>query len=271
MTRSYRARLELVRGSLGERDLGILCDLATVRLLSVSQVERLRFAEGSALTRARRCRSSLQRLHDLGVVARLERRVGGIYGGSHGHIYGLSALGQRLIGEHGPAGGDRARRHWEPSLPFVAHLLGVSELYVRLHAAERDGRIAELRFAAEPACWRHWTSVSGEDLIVKPDAFASFAHAEFDYAYFIEVDRGTQSTTVIRRKGEVYVDYFTSGVEQQRLGFFPKVLFLTEHHQRSERLVQALGRLDPEHWQLFQVTTEGDDLIELLRAPPEAA
>lgn len=269
MTLPRAGRLARLQRALSERDRALLDDLARVRLLTVRQLQRLHFHDGSALTRARRTRSTLERLHQLGVVVRLERRVGGVQAGSAGHIYGLSASGQRLTSGAGPAGGRRPRRQWEPSLPFVDHLLGVSELYVVLREHERAGELTDLHFDAEPACWRRWTSIAGAQLIVKPDAYARFHHGDYEYRYFVEVDRATQASTVIRKKGEVYLDYFQSGVEQGRSGMFPRVLFVTTTDVRQQQLVDTLARLDAEDWQLFGVQTDAEAFADLLRAPPD--
>lgn len=269
MTLPRTGRLARLQRALSERDRAVLDDLARVRLLTARQLQRLHFQDGSALTRARRTRSTLERLHRLGVVVRLERRVGGVQAGSAGHIYGLSASGQRLTSGTGPAGGRRPRRQWEPSLPFVDHLLGVSELYVALREHERAGVTTGLHLEAEPACWRRWTSVAGAQLIVKPDACARFHHAGYEYRFFVEVDRATQASTVIRKKGEVYLDYFQAGVEQARSGMFPRVLFVTTTDTRREQLVDTLARLDAQDWKLFQVQTDTEAFTDLLRAPPD--
>jgi Replication-relaxation len=269
MTPPSSRRLAVLRRALSKRDQAVLDDLAHVRLLTVRQLQRLHLETGSSLTRARRTRATMERLHRLGVVTRLDRRVGGVHAGSAGHVYGLSSTGQRLTTGVGPAGGRRARRPWEPSLPFVDHLLMVSELYVRLREAERTSVISGLRFEAEPACWRRWTSVAGEQLIVKPDAYARFERGGYEHRFFIEVDRATQSSTVIRRKGMVYVDYFRSGVEQAHSGLFPRVLFVTTDDARRGQLVEALTRLDADDWQLFQAQTDAEAFADLLRAPPD--
>ena len=255
MTPPRRSGLEQVRRQLSERDWAVLRDLARVRLLTVRQIQRLHVSDGSSLTRSRRARSLTQRLHDLDLVTRLGRRVGGVYAGSAGHVYGLSSRGQRLVSGNGPAGGRRLRRPWEPSPFFTDHILGVSELYVGLRELEADKQIEDLVFQAEPAGWRTWNGIGGEQLVLKPDAFVRFAHGDYEHSYFIELDRSTQSRSVIQRKGETYVDYYRSGTEQNRLGLFPRVLFLTLDERRQDQIVEALAKLDPDDWQLFQATT----------------
>jgi hypothetical protein len=261
MTPPRLGQLDQIRRNLGERDWAVLRDLAKVRLLSVKQVERLRVIEGSGLTRARRTRALMERLNKLGLVVRLDRRVGGVHAGSAGHVYALTTRGQRLTSRVGPAGGRRLRKPWEPSPAFVDHLLGVSELYVRLGQLEADHQIEGLVFEAEPACWRHWTGMAGDRLVIKPDAFLRFDRGDYEYRYFVEVDRASQSNSVIRRKGEAYVEYYLSGSEQARSGLFPLVLFVTTSDKRRSDLVEALASLDADYWRLFQVQTESEAFL----------
>ena len=272
--RVRRTRAAKVAGALGPRDWAVLEDLARVRLLTTAQVRRLHVHEGSALTEARRSRALLQRLHDLAVIHRLGRRVGGLRAGSQGFTYGLSTLGQRLTSDRGPAGGIRKRKPWEPSSVFVDHVLAVSELYVRLREVEvdtgREDRAVKLDiFDAEPACWRWWVGAAGERLVLKPDAFVSVLTSEFEYRTFVEVDRATESLPVVRRKAEVYVDYWRSGTEQAEEGLFPRVLFVVPTTKRLEAVVSVLSRLDPETWQLFQVVSEAQAAAAMTgRLPP---
>lgn len=254
--RGRRAQAESIRRQLGPRDWDVLEDLARVRLLTGRQVQRLHVHEGSGLTQARRSRALLQRLYDLRLVHRMERRVGGIRAGSAGYTYALASLGQHLTTGHGPAGGKRRRKPWDPSHWFVDHVLAVSELYVRLREAERDGepKIVLDAFDAEPAAWRWWTGPAGERLVLKPDAFVAVLTEEFEHRWLVERDLGTESLPVIRRKAEAYVAYWRSGFEQSREGLFPKVLFIADTNARVVSMLDVLTRLDAEAWQLFQVT-----------------
>jgi hypothetical protein len=254
--------------ALSERDLAILRDFGLVRLLTGHHVQRLHFGDGSPLTQARRSRSTLQRLCDAGWLVRLDRRVGGVHAGSAGLTFSPSARAQRLLTKRGPAGGRRLRRPWEPSAAFTDHVLTGSELYVRLRELEASGSIEELRFESEPICWRYWLGPSGERLVVKPDAFVSFLTNDYDHALLIEVDRGSQSRTVIRNKGRIYVDYFHSGSEQHRTGYFPRVVFITTDDDRRAVIVDALAGLDAEDWQLFQVQTMAEAFVDGWAPPP---
>jgi len=246
-------RLELVAGRLGPRDWAVLRDLARVRLLTGRQVQRLHVVEGSSLTQSRRTRALLQRMYDSGLLHRLDRRIGGVNAGSAGFVYALSAAGQRLTSQEGPAGGKRLRRPWEPAAGFVDHVLAVSEVYVGLRERERAKEIEVLEFQAEPPCWRSWSDLHGAPHILKPDAYVALGVGDYELSRFIEVDRSTESGPVLRRKAKVYVDYWQSGIEQRRRGVFPRVIWLVPDEKRKAQLVEILSALPAETWQLFEV------------------
>jgi hypothetical protein len=268
MTSPRRRGLAAVAQGLGPRDWAVLHDLATVRLLTGRQVQRLHVADGSTLTQARRGRALLQRLHDLGLLHRLDRRVGGINAGSSGFVYGLSAAGQRLTTNAGPAGGRRLRRPWEPASTFVDHILAVSELYVVLREEERAGRLELLRFQAEPACWRRWSGANGEPLILKPDASVVLGVGDYEEHRFIEMDRSTESRTVLRRKVMATVDYWHAGFEQRGNGVFPRTLWLVLDEKRKAQLVDVFGALPPETWPLFEIGLHHEALRHLGQQQP---
>jgi hypothetical protein len=141
-------------------------------------------------------------------------------------------------------------------------------LYVRLRELEASGGIEDLGFEGEPDCWRWWAGPNGERAVLKPDAYVSYGEGEFEHAAFIEVDQATQSRSVIRHKGQTYVEYFQHGAEQSRLGYFPKVLFVTTDDRRRGQIVDALAGLDAEEWRLFQVQTMAEAFATQGRPPP---
>ena len=80
--RPRRPALRRLAQQLSERDRLVLGSLQQLRLMQATQIERLHFREGSRLTQARRARATLARLHDQGLVSRLDRRIGGVHAGS---------------------------------------------------------------------------------------------------------------------------------------------------------------------------------------------
>ncbi len=248
--RTSAGRLARIRSRLSERDLAILADVQRVRLLTARQIERLHFRGGSSqASAARRSRRVLKRLHEGGLLTRLDRRVGGVYAGSAGFIYTLSSLGQQLLSSTGPAGGSRRRSPWEPSAHFVDHILDVAELYVLLREHEqREERFTMTRFEGEPAAWRSWIGLAGERAVLKPDAFVAITSADAQGSYeqlsFVEVDRGTEHRPTIAQKLRVYVEAYRAGVEQENGASYPNVVWIVPDDKRAELIRREINRLD---------------------------
>jgi hypothetical protein len=237
-----------MRRQLSDRDRLILSAVQDLRLLTARQIERAIFVDGSHLTRARRCRAALQRLTESGCLIRLDRRIGGVRAGSAGYVYALTPFGQRVLNP----GAGRLRRVREPGAGFVDHVLAISELWVQLLEAERDGRLKLVEFQPEPRCWRTYSGISGVRW-VKPDAGVVTATDEWELHFWVEVDLATESQSVIRSKAATYAGYWQTGKEQTARGVFPRVLFLVSDDRRKEQVVETLSRLPAEQWQLFQV------------------
>ncbi|MEU8628971.1 replication-relaxation family protein [Streptomyces sp. NPDC048669] len=267
---STNARVARLRQRLGERDLAVLGALQRVRLLSLRQIQRLFFADGSPAARTRRAQFLMKRLHRLDLVVRLSRVIGGIRAGSSGFVYGLSGFGQAVIDAGGPVGGKR-RRVWETKPYFQDHMLEVSELYVQLVEQHWDGRGDLLAFDAEPNAWRHHTGPGGELLVVKPDAYIRIGTTALERSAFVEVDLSTETLPTIQRKSARYIDYWRSGVEQQWRGVFPKVVWLVKDDHRREHIETVIRKLAHDAHELFEVGLlhTGGPLIS--DAPQESA
>src|SRR5438270_12207936 len=93
-----RRGLTQLRERLSERDFDVIPSVAEHRFLTARQIEALHFADHATdLAGARVCRRVLARLTDERLLARLERRVGGIRAGSASYVYALGPSGGRLI------------------------------------------------------------------------------------------------------------------------------------------------------------------------------
>jgi hypothetical protein len=171
------------------------------------------------------------------VLARLARSVGGSSAGSTGFVYCLDVIGQRLLHPDAPV-----RRPWLPSTGFVKHAVMVSECYVRLREAEREGHLELLDFQAEPGCWRTYVDRRGSGRTLKPDAFVVIGLGEFEDRWFLECDRATEDLPRIVRKNESYRRYREAGLE----AVFPKVLWIASreagHRPRRRPAVGNAGR-----------------------------
>lgn len=258
-----------LRERLSERDLAIIWQVAELRLMSARQIQAVQFPldEHGSLSAATRARQRvLQRLIRERVLAALERRIGGVRAGSAGLVLALGSLGQRLLALDGPR-----RRAYEPSLRFVDHTLAVAQVIVDVQVAARVGRLELLDCQAEPQSWRHFSDIAGQR-VLRPDAFVALGVGEYELRWFIEVDRGSESLPVIRRKCQLYAAYYQSGREQTAHGVFPRVCWIAPAAARAERLAQAIVSDRHLPTRLFVVTTatEAEGVLrEVTRAEPE--
>ncbi len=253
-----------VMDRLGDRDQAIMATVGRVRVASARQLERIHFTDSTPLSNARSARATLARLAGWRVLARLDRRVGGVRSGSAGYAYSLDVVGQRVL-DRDRLGGGHFRRPWTPLAPFLDHALAVTELYVRLLEAERQGRLQVLAFDAEPGCWRASIGPAGERVVLKPDAFVRIGTGEFEELAFIEVDRGTESTRALGLKFDRYRAYWASGREQQSRGVFPRVLWLVAASERRyQQLVDVAVGQPPDAWQLFHIARFADAVSALI-------
>lgn len=254
-------RLDDLGGLLSERDLAIITTVDTVRVVTGQQLQRLHFDPGPS--GARHCRRVLAALVERRLLARLERRIGGVRTGSSGYVYALDIAGQALV----TAPGVR-RRPWTPGRSFLAHSLAITEVYVRLVEAAQQNTIELLGFQTEPRCWRPFAGTGGGRLILKPDAMVRTAVGEYEDAWFIEVDRSTESPTTLTRKFDLYRRYWSSGREQRSSGVFPRVLWLAPDPARVEVLLTIIDR-QPRNARPLFVAAEFDQLVTVMSAEAE--
>lgn len=269
--RQAGSRAAWLRGQLNERDLAVLASLEKLRLLTTSHVTRLHFIDGPDASNIRRAQYTLKRLHQLKLVTRLSRVIGGKRAGSAGVVYGLSGLGLRVLFTPEKANQPR-RRIWDAKPYFQDHMLAVADLYVGVKERERQG-IDLLSFDGEPACWRHFTGPGGELVVVKPDAYVQVGLGALVSSWFIEVDLGTETLPTIQRKSERYIAYWNSGTEQQRTkreleaGVFPFVLWLVPDVKRRDKFEDVTRHLTPDARDLFKVALLVDGVDVLTHLP----
>lgn len=248
-------RIARLADQLSERDEQLLREVVLRRLISGTQLRELFFWEYSQqATATRRAQAALVRLVRLGLLARLDRRVGGARSGSSGFIYEGTPEGQRVV-ELVSAEGVSSKRHrqsLEPGRSFVAHTLATTQLYVDLVVAERRGHLSLTAEQPEPACWRQFVGPFGTPDTLRPDAFVVTKRAGSEQWSFVEVDRGTEGSAALMRKCETYLRYFQTGTEQAAYGRFPTVVWLVDRARRIEvlrRVIEETGQ----HRELFRV------------------
>jgi protein involved in plasmid replication-relaxation len=75
--------------------------------------------------------------------------------------------------------------------------LAATEVYVRLIEALRGNSAWLAEWHGEPTCWRHFQGAYGQRLDLKPDAYVRVQGAGYSDTFFVEVDTGSQSRSVI--------------------------------------------------------------------------
>jgi hypothetical protein len=240
---------------LDKRDLAVVRSVSQHRFLSASQIEALHFCGRTPTSRARVCRKTLERLTHERVLKRLHRRVGGVRAGSASFVYSVGPVGARLLEE--------MRRTTEPSALFLDHTLAIGDVHVRLHEAERTGALNVSQLEVEPACWRRFMGPGGAVDIVRPDLYLVTATDEYEDAWFLEIDRSTESPAAISRKCHAYDRYWRSGQEQQRHGSFPLTVWVCPNERRVRRIEQVVSTARNLNRELFRVIAQ-DELLDLI-------
>jgi hypothetical protein len=241
-----------LRDRLSLRDLGVIRQVAELRLMSARQIQALHFPNSEhcgerAATRARQ--RVLARLCRERLLVALTRRIGGVRAGSASLVLALGPVGQRVLALHGTR-----RRAYEPTWRFVDHTLAIAQLVVDVRLAARAGLLDALEAQAEPVCWRSFARLGGR-CTLRPDAFLSVGVGDYELRWFIEIDRATESLPTVLKKCHLYADYYQSGTEQANGGIFPRVCWIVPDEGRAERVRAAIGRDGSLPARLFTVTT----------------
>lgn len=263
-TRVTTHQLERLSSELTGTDRALIALLAKLHLATGNQLTRAVWPAASPAT-ARSARRSLKRLVEWRVLARLDRRVGGLGRGSSSYTYALDVAGQRLLRLEGSP-----RRPHLPGPPMWRHALMVTEVYVRVleSLAGTDRRLVE--WEGEPTSWRDFSGPYGDLVRLKPDGFLRIDGPKFADYYWLEADTGTQSRSVLRAKLHAYRRHASSGLEQLgHDGVYPQIVFVTRTPARQSVIVDIFGELPTEAWRLFAVGQLED--VPRLFGDPEAA
>lgn len=256
---------------LSERDFAIMHSVDEHQFLTARQVEALHFADHRPASGSRIARRTLARLRDFRLLGTLKRRVGGVRAGSASLVHYVDVVGRQLLeGRRGR----HLRGFREPSARFLSHRLAAADTHISLVQADREEVIELVECAVEPASWRSYTGLGGARLTVKADLYAETAPlrgSEFVDAWFIEVDLGTETIPTLLKKCREYEAYRRTGVEQERRGGFPVVIWTVTHpdktkaEQRRSALRAAIDSDSSLPNELFRIVAP-DQLVPLLRA-----
>lgn len=262
--------IEEIARRLSDRDWAILRSVAEHQFLTIRQVEALHFAENAAISGSRIARRTLARLRDLRLLGTLTRRVGGVGAGSDSRVHYLNGVGDQLLNRR--SGRKSRRRSRDPSFRFLSHRLAIADTHVTLVEADRHGHIELVVCAIEPASWRRFPGLGGARLTLKPDMYVETAvpsDSDLVHAWFVEVDLGNEGIQTLLKKCHDYEAYRRTGIEQDREGGFPHVVWSMTHPdpEKATRRREALqDTIDSDRSltsKLFRIIAP-DQLVSLL-------
>lgn len=259
-----RIALDRLTRLLSGRELAVVRSVATYRYLTGHQIEQLHFQDHATKdTAARTRRRVLERLVAGRFLEQLPRQIGGVRGGSGAHVFALGTAGYRAV--HGKARRSGTPRDGGPSTTFLAHTLAVAQVGIDLTIATVLADIERVGIETEPSCWRSYQRGLGGMETLKPDLYAEISTSEFEDRWFIEVDRATESLTAIRTKCQAYLDYYRTGIEQQRSHVFPQVLWSVPTDKRARQIEDVTSRMTNVPDGLFTVTIDSLTVETILR------
>jgi len=258
------SRLAELRFQLSESDWLVLRDVEAMRLVSATDLQALQALRGELHVRS--FRRQLQHLTERRVLERLDRVVGGRRAGSAGYVYVLGRAGQQLLSAESAQ--TQVRRTWTPRPAWLAHALAASHLYVVLRQHEAIGQLKVVTFETEPATWRQFSGGAGAQSWLKPDACIVTEQDGYRISRFVEVDCATESPATLRRKLDLYWQYFVSGQEQLSSGVFPSVLWLVPSERRRAVLRSVVGQQEDQAQALHDVRLYQDAAAVRTEEPP---
>ncbi|MHB8143006.1 MAG: replication-relaxation family protein [Thermoleophilia bacterium] len=227
---------------LTARDVEIILSVYENRFLKRDQIQRLHFAGASVFA----CNRRLKKLDEHKFLDKLIKPVAV---GSHQLVYALGKQGADVVAAALEI--DRHKVRWSRAhnrveFLFLEHTLGISEIRVCLDLA-LAGRREEL-FFYQRGDRSHLRRISVPEskkkyLVVAPDAFFGIQVPKGKYAFFLEVDLGTETLSRFAEKITAYKQYWKSGKYQQDYGYrFFRVLTVTESERRMANLIKATGK-----------------------------
>jgi len=254
-----------LRELVTDRDVRILMSIAEFRLLSTIQIRALHFtAHASEGASVRAVWRVLQRLEDAHLIHRVGRQRRFPTGGSTPVTWALDASGERLTRFIGEGNDAPRRRNLLPVGEHYHHTLAVADRYLDLVWAHRAGLVELVEARGEPAAWRTHPGQLGRAITLKPDLTLITQTPDYRDHWFVEIDLGNQPVPRLLRKCHAYEAYRASGIEQQRIGVFPRVLWVLPDERRSARLRQAIAADDRLKRGMFLITVP-KHLVEAIR------
>ena len=247
-------KLHRLMEQLTPLDRAVLARLAQHRYLQTDQITRFEFrGRPTHLAGLRAAHRTLKKLRTHGLLAMMERTIGGAKRGSTAAVWTLTNAGLQAVGYEG-AELERARRRIvEPTLIFLRHELAVADLHLALveASAAQNARVSRLQL--EPTCWRRYLGPLGAMTTLKPDLAIDIETAIFDSRYFFEVDRATEPPHRLIAKCLQYQEYYRSGNEERRGGVLPLIVWVVPNKARRDQLLRHLTSGNGINLRLYRV------------------
>ncbi len=228
--------------SLENRDLDILHAIHIYRFLTTQQIALLFF---SSIKRA------YARLHKLYHHRLIDRRFLGVHFTQMNTpmVYVLDKTGAELL---------RTERgldiHWHRRIKskpltmlFLHHTLETNDVRIAVEQACQQQGIELLKWLSEYDLKTDYDRVTTADEVsraVIPDGYCALKTKQGITHLFWEIDRGTESSRVFKRKIQAYLAYAKSDLALKRFGIQQfRVLTVTKTAQRAENLRAATERV----------------------------
>lgn len=211
-----------------ERDKMLLIDLFKRKVLTVKQVQRLRFGDTRSGYRIA-CRR-LKHLEDVGLVWSFWAG----YKSTCVKHYSLTRVGYRFAAESLGLEGPVKEIRKERTLHNVEHLVGTNEIGIRLATARPEYRLLDFEVEAMYS-WQE----GKETLAYRPDAYGHYVHQE-SMRFLLEYDRMFMSPNTFSAKVSRIERMYMSNAYQRWFSVFPFVLVVTKTPKRVVALAEAI-------------------------------
>ncbi|MDO4902598.1 MAG: replication-relaxation family protein [bacterium] len=239
---------------LTKQDVEVLNLLNRCRYATTRQLVELYFRQNKPKTATRRTNLLTKKLNNLGLIAHLNRRIGGVRAGSGSYVWHITHRGIKELRKVDESVKIRLKNRYEPSQNHLKHQLFVTQIFVELNTLHLEGKILLDTFSFEPKCWRSFATLFSS-LTLKPDAFAKLTVGDFEEAYFFEADNATEHLGRIIAKCKQYIAYFNTGIEQRENEIFPLVVWLVPDDKRKLAVLNRIREDLDAYWELLEVVT----------------
>jgi protein involved in plasmid replication-relaxation len=236
--------------SLQPRDFALLKGLLESRLMTLSHTSLLYFDGKREMAKKR-----LQKLKAAGIILERPRAF------AHPSVLSLSRTGVVLLRTHGHLSGyphlsltdlDRRTQVSDAKLQHELAVMNVKVAITQAVNATTTHHIAE--FSTWPALYQfHATRPNGDGVTIQPDGFLRIHETKpsgppTEHTFFLEVDRSTESLSILADKCHCYAAFYRSGGFAQRNGTprdqykkHPfRILLITKSPERRDTIAERL-------------------------------